>query len=388
MTRFGTAGLSLHHHNGVEHGLCACPVNLTASMFPPHRETPDTADGPMAVSHDEQVNLQRRFSAPAASTDADVEATRSLLSLAASSNEATTQEETKMELNFASFPVQFNLRDANNNSGNAAMEDEASDQDDIWGLAMEYAAGVALRTRILDPALHALPNDISLSEVIRFLAMNCRGDLLFVTGSNGATQQASIQRVSKDDSAILTTWWNDDKFLSYTDEEWSEWWIRRCRFVDPGCEMYKLVTGKGETLGVVYFERNIVDHFEFGNGGRITLIRGMRIAPHLNPQVAQRKYLYTSDRKNCADEEMFHSVATLLFCHVLYMSVRYGSNAVGINCPKIPEAELFYQSLMGAPHCFDSTGRRYFRLESEGRWNALRESFLQQARIWLNQKSS
>jgi len=329
-------------------------------------------EGPMPVSFNEQVQLKTLTSSGA--EDPDLAATRSLLSLAAASNESPE------ESNFATNNA-FANAEGDSLPNNAATEMDRSDTS-LWGLAMEYASGIALRTNVLEPTLRDFPT-ASQSETTRLLGMNCRGESLFVIGKDASVQQASMERIRGEDGALLTKWWEDDRFLSFTDQAWSDWWIRRCHLFDPGCEMYKLVTCNKETLGVVLYERNIVDNHKFGDNGRITLIRGIRVAPSLNPQVTKRKNL-ASDGAN-DDDAAYTRITDLLFSHVLYMSVRYGSNAVGVNCPKTLEAERFYESLMGPPLAFDESGRRYYRLGSEGRWKALRESFHQQVELWLEQ---
>lgn len=335
--------------------------------------------GPLAVSHNEQVRLRPPLSS-ASQADGELAATQSLLSLAeAASNESKTKEEKTTA--DASIFVSADTNVNNERGGN-------NDSMSLWGVAIEYAAGVELRTHVLEPVLADFPN-ASQSETTRLLGMNSRGELLLVTDSEGRVQQASMERIRTQDEAMFANWWDTgDKFLPFTDQTWSDWWIRRCHLFDPGCEMYKLVTRGGETLGVVYFERNIVDHHEFGDKGRIALIRGMRVAPSVNPEVTQRKSLAAEGTENDNAGAAHKRIISLLVTHVLYMSVRYGSNAVGVNCPKIPETERFYQSFMGDPLAFDESGRRYYRLRSEGRWKALCEAFHQQVQLWPKQPSN
>jgi hypothetical protein len=145
--------------------------------------------------------------------------------------------------------------------------------------------------------------------------------------------------------------------------------------------MIKLVNDGGETLGVVCYERNIVDRMKFGKNGRITLIRGIRIAPTLNPEVLRRGDLAWDHSGQ--DGALYMAISSLLFYHVLFMSLRYGSNAVGVNCPKNEAAERFYQSNMGTPVGFDESGRRYYRISQQTRWKLLQKAYHQQVDLWL-----
>ena len=333
-----------------------------------NNRTRSRSEGPMSVPPSETLVLKTM------PQDRDhLAATRSLLRLAAIDKE-------KMDSSFVSDGAFANAEMDANHTG---QQGDQSGDTALWGLALEYAAGVALRTHVLQPVISQFPK-ASQSETTKFLGMNSRGESLLVVRDDGSVEQASMERIREKDGAELTKWWEDDKFLPYTDQGWSDWWVQRCHLFDPGCEMYKLVTCNGETLGVVYFERNIVDNHTFGDKGTVTLIRGMRIAPSLNPQVAHRKNLASGTSRNEIGAT-YKFIMSILFSHVLYMSVRYGSSAVSVNCPKVLEAERFYQSLMGPPLAFDDSGRRYFRLGSENRWKALRELFHRQVELWLKQ---
>ena len=365
------------------------PISAPTKMFGDYRRKHVRArgeEGPVPVPHNERVQLKTL------SDDPDLSATRSLLSLAAASSDSRRQQQNNVEMQ-SNFATTGSLHDAANVVASAQQQDDDTDEPAIrdsamWGLAMEYAAGVALRTHVLEPTLSDFPN-APLDEMTRFLGMNSRGEFLLVcdggsSDDGSVVQQASMERIRGQDGALLTKWWEDDRFLSFTDQEWSDWWVKRCHLFDPGCEMYKLVTNSGETLGVVYFERNIVDNHEFGDKGRISLVRGIRVAPNLNPEVARRRKLVSANR----DENgavFYKRISSLLFYHVLFMSVRYGANAVGVNCPKNLESERFYQSFMGPPIAFDESGRRYYRLGSQERWKVLRDAFHQQVELWLPQ---
>jgi hypothetical protein len=65
------------------------------------------------------------------------------------------------------------------------------------------------------------------------------------------------------------------------------------------------------------------------------------------------------------------------------MSLRYGSHAVAVNCPKNEAAERFYQSIMGTPVGFDESGRRYYRINQQTRWKLLQKAYHQQVDLWL-----
>lgn len=247
------------------------------------------------------------------------------------------------------------------------------------GVVLEYAAGVGLRSHVLEPVLKYFP-DSSEDEATRFLGIYSRGEFLLLSGRD-CVYECSIARITAVDGPTMAMWWEGDKFLSYTDQTWSDWWIRRCQLFDPGCEMIKLVNDGGETLGVVYYERNIVDRLKFGKNGRITLIRGIRIAPTLNPEVLRRGDLAWDHSGQ--DGALYLALSLLLFNHVLFMSLRYGSHAVGVNCPKNEAAERFYQSIMGTPVGFDESGRRYYRINQQTRWKLLQKAYHQQVDLWL-----
>jgi hypothetical protein len=249
---------------------------------------------------------------------------------------------------------------------------EAANSPAWHGQTLEYATGVVLRQHILEPILQD-ESIKSKDEMARFLSYYCRGKLLFLPTPSGTIHIASIERVTNKDEATIASWWKDDKVLSYTGgQDWSDWWTRRCNFIDPGCEMVKLVGEDDEILAVAYFERNIVD--KHGDGDRITLIRGIRIDPKLNLEAIRRSSV---DRLPPDSPIAYPDVAAALLCHIVFTSIRYGTQGVAVNCPKADSIEDFYQHFMGLPHHMDPLdGRRYFRLDD--RLGLLRLAFREQ----------
>jgi hypothetical protein len=124
--------------------------------------------------------------------------------------------------------------------------------------------------------------------------------------------------------------------------------FQRCNFIDPGCGYVKLVGEDDETLAVAYFERSIID--KHGEGDRITLIRGIRIDPKLNPDAIRRS---SRDRLPQESPIAYPDVAAALLCHIVFTSIRYGTQGVSVNCPKADSIEDFYQHYMGLPHHID-----------------------------------
>jgi len=262
---------------------------------------------------------------------------------------------------------------------------------DKWfGHALEYAAGVALRSHVLEPMLQSmagLPLEFFSSKLRScahaFLGSYSRGTgLLMKNTVSKGIQEASVSRVDHGDSSTLASWWEHDKVLSYASAEWSDWWAKRCLIMDPGCEMVKLSIND-KILGVAYYERNLVDVYdhekEKSGRVRVTLIRGIRLAPHINPEAIQR----SDDRifKNWGQSPTveFEDVASLLLTHILFTSLRYGTKCVGVHCQKNEFAETFYESFMGKPFArHDGDGRLYYRIDPKLRWEVLQNSFRRQ----------
>lgn len=258
--------------------------------------------------------------------------------------------------------------------------EEASNSPAWHGQTLEYATGVVLRQYILEPLLQE-ERIHGKDEIARFLSHYCRGKLLFLPTSSGAVHLANIERVTNKDEPTLASWWNQDKVLSFTGgKDWSEWWTQRCNFIDPGCEYVKLVGEDDETLAVAYFERSIID--KHGEGDRITLIRGIRIDPKLNPDAIRRS---SRDRLPQESTIAYPDVAAALLCHIVFTSIRYGTQGVSVNCPKADSIEDFYQHYMGLPHHIDPLdGRRYFRLDD--RLRLLRLAFREQVDLKMEYK--
>lgn len=262
----------------------------------------------------------------------------------------------------------------------AKSPNAANEAASCYGQPLEYAAGFALRKNILDP-LKSDISDLEEGEISSKLGNYSRGQQLLL-GANNEIRHCSVKRIIHDDGITLAMWWDGDKYLSYTNEEWSDWWIRRCHLFDPGCEMVKIVNEKDETLGVAYYERNIVDKYLFEGDmrGRVTLIRGIRLEPSLNPEAVRRSNISGTKPSY---EVKYRGIASLLLCHILFTSIRYGSHGVAVNCPKNEVAEKFYESFMGPPlFCEEETGRRYYRMTADKRWQTLQEAFLRQIKLW------
>jgi len=256
---------------------------------------------------------------------------------------------------------------------------------------------------------------------------------------------ASIKLVNKDDATTLASWYNKhgDKVLPDTSMEWSNWWMHRCGKPDPGCEMAKLVIdenlndddgkdgnkGLGEAkkrkkrervLGVVYFERNVLDRFpsktktiikteeeksldaqERNNGANdeekkekdgqyeedkhcTTLLRGIRICPRINGEVARRSLLSKSREQMSNMTQYGDLVTKTLLRFVLYRALLCGSTCFGVSSVKSERAEEFYETLFGIPLCIrEDDGRRFYRMEGDERWEILREGAKEQARLWM-----
>jgi hypothetical protein len=252
---------------------------------------------------------------------------------------------------------------------------EASQGPAWYGQTLEYAAGVCLRQQILEPILaeddKALPE-----ETARFLSYYSRGDLLFLQNASGAVHVANIERVTTADANTIAGWWDEDKYLPETgSEDWSSWWIKRCHLFDPGCEMVKLMGESGETLGMAYFERHVVDNRSNGGRKRITLIRGLRIHPKLNPETIRR----SSPTRNATSPIAYPDVASSLLQYIMFVSIRYGTQGVAVNSPKSDTIEDFYQHYFGMPILMDaSDGRRLFRMSADSRFEILRHAFREQ----------
>jgi len=194
----------------------------------------------------------------------------------------------------------------------------------------------------------------------------------------------SIERCSGKDAMVLSSWYRmeGDKHLPYSSTSWNEWWERRCSLIDPGCEMIKLLlpnpfTKQWDVAGVVYYERNVVDRHLFeGRRVRVTLIRGLRVAPGVNGEVLRRRKWAE------VEETEYKGIASVLFNHVVMRSLLCGSEGVAVNCVKSDTAEEFYAKYMGPPLAHgDEDGRCYFRVMGDQRWIIIRGQFLRQCRL-------
>lgn len=374
-------------------------------------------DGPTPIPRDEKLQLRgsaerKEEDTPVGASSADdAEATRSLLFLstqaACGAGEKTNgSNSTATALSASATSSDQPTNDASVSGGlnngatppsapsaqNGGTTQQLSTSSDAWfGQALEYAAGVAFRTHVLHPVLEKpLPEELTFAmrtEAPRFLGSYSSGKVvLFKNTTTSKIEEASVQRITHQDAPVLASWWEHDKVLSYTSPEWSDWWVRRCHSLDPGCEMLKLVDENGYILGVVYYERNIVDHhfLESGESTRTTLLRGIRLAPSINPEVIRRSSMSDSET---FPKVQYKGISSLLFCHVLFMSVRYGSQCVGLYSPKSEVAERFYESFMGKPKARNEVdGRLYYRMDSSSRWTILQQAFRRQISLWIKRE--
>lgn len=151
---------------------------------------------------------------------------------------------------------------------------------------IDYAAGMAVRDRVLAPVLsELLPGkeareeaaadgrsgsreeelESRLADLIDGFAL---GTGVWVerigVGGEGRAVRARIVPVGHEDAPLLASWYRMDKCLPQTSKLWSDWWIRQCGSPDGGCEMVKLVVEGGndggeDVLGVAYYERSVLD---------------------------------------------------------------------------------------------------------------------------------
>ena len=273
------------------------------------------------------------------------------------------------------------------NPGNDVNSIVADDLKAQFGQNLEFACGAALRKNVLGPVLgeyDSMEEDV-LTEAPRLLSLISKGHLLFMQNGN-RVGCGSIERICNTDGAGIGLWYDaGDKYLSYVDESWSEWWVRRCHGFDPGCEMIKLCSLDGATLGVAYMERNLVDQNQMGEEhlGRITLIRGIRVVPHLNREVQQRR----EPLGGTPEIFEYRGVATLLLCHIIFTSIRYGAEAIAVHPPKNEQAENFYDFFMGPPTLIeDDDGRRYYRVDGDNKWKILQNCFRYQLNLFIRHR--
>lgn len=257
-----------------------------------------------------------------------------------------------------------------------------------FGQALEFACGEALRKHVLEPVLaeYDFMEEDVLTEAPRLLSLLSKGHLLFMQRRDKVVC-GSIERICNSDGGSLGVWYDaGDKFLSYVDENWSEWWVTRCHLFDPGSEMLKLCDMDGQKLGVAYIERNLVDRerFDEDRRGRITLVRGIRLAPHINKEVKMRRSL--SDQITPENLE-YQGVATLLLCHAIFLSLRYGTETIAVHPPKSERAEKFYESFMGPSVLLEEDdGRRYYRLDRDKKWQILHNFFRYQLNLFIKHR--
>ena len=312
-------------------------------------------DGPVAIPREDRVQLRTP------SSTSDKKAAKTI----------ATSTQLDIEYKNTESPLELKLSTPN----------EAAKSPAWYGQTLEYAAGVFLRKFVLEPILRDESNRMAPDETVRLLSCYTQGQLLLLKNFVGAVDIGSIERATSRDGPTLATWWEQDKVLPYAEAlQWSNWWVERCHFFDPGCEMIKLMGGGGDILGVAYFERSIVDRD--GEGSRVTLIRGIRVSPKFNRESIRRSNL---DRNQPVQPIAYAGVASILLYHIVFASLRFGVQGVATNCPKADSVEDFYEQYMGRPRLVDSvTGRRYYRLDD--RIELLQTAFREQMNLLLEYK--
>ena len=308
--------------------------------------------------------------------------------------------------------------------------------------AADYAAGKAMRDNVLGSVMSELGLEGSNEEGVLVFDEFIRGKTVRLerTGypadesRNAESIKAQILPVLAKDAPIIASWYNShgDKALSYTSKAWGDLWVQRCGLPDVGCEMIKLAMHEDNNeqqreviLGLAYFERSVIDRYPLekddspnseevcGNNEepnvtpgkkrrrdetdsithsrmiRTTLLRGIRINPKYNPEVAKR----LSGLSNRDSAISIGGIPAALVVHVLAQSLRFGTEAVGVHCPKIDTAEAFFEGLFhqGSRQSGNDTsnvtvpededGRKYFRLLGNKRWEVLRAVIVQQGRL-------
>ena len=265
----------------------------------------------------------------------------------------------------------------------------------IFKEPIDYAAGLALRNAIIQPLLKEVPEELR-PEVPQLVSLHYLGNCVYIYGGSTGVLEVKVEFVTRYDSANIASWWGLDKVLSYSSLEWSEWWTQKCCQPDPGCEMIKLVLLTGEILGVAYLERNTtIDHHNTATGKheniKMSLVRGIRVAPPFNMEVKRRINVVASDSPtSLAEDEQplaFRGIASALLSHMICSSLRYGSLCIGVHSEKNEMAERFYLRHFGVPlRISDRDGRQFFLMTPEAKWKFLRGIYRRQISMWRTQR--
>ena len=179
---------------------------------------------------------------------------------------------------------------------------------------------------------------------------------MILKDSQGKSVQGRILPVEPADVAQLTRWYQAEKPGQpvYARTAWEDWWVQQVREgTAPGTELKKLVVA-GHLVGLVYYEKAIVDCFD---GQPTTLLRGLRVAPDCNRDL--------SSKPRC------RGVGTAMLAYLVLQSVQLGTSGVGVNSSQ-GKAEGFYARLFGPSRGRSFDGKRkYFSLKNESRLHFL-----------------
>lgn len=328
------------------------------------------------------------------------------------------------------------LADGNLNTANPKRREgfhdvlPTSTEPSIRNHMMDYAAGLALRNGILIPMLsRKIDGPVEATELTSDLGNYFRGHRVLVVQDpdqvdNGNFVTVKMTNISPKDSSVVRSWYANsifqgggDKFLSYSNEAWSNEWIDRCKDIESGVEMIKLVSTIPQSssstreilLAIALVESNTISSTTEGlllskdtsaikalsesiesqhnrSLPRSTIIHGIRLAPFCNPDVSNRASF-------CLDHIQARSISVdethnfpLLPCrhtdllaylleHILNRSLLHGTSNIIVHCPKQTMFENFYRSTMGEPVVQDENGRYVFHLASKDRMNAILNGF-------------
>jgi len=267
---------------------------------------------------------------------------------------------------------------------------------------LDYALGVAVRYHVLlpcagdkigtrDEALcvsvikNLFHGDLFVTELAAMQPANsCDDSKLVIPRAENSEiftrlVLAKVEQCCRSDSLTLAQWYRfkGDKFLSYSSPKWSEYWERKCRSPDVGCEMIKLMTNTSQKqlLAVAYIERSVNDNL---TNEPITIIKGIRISPSCNMDALRRSQLNPGISSPTMIIPKFKDVRDIILNAVLLRSLIYGTKGVGVFSEKDEISETFFRRHMGPAISFSEEGRKYFCVRSLSRWRLIREQFQNQ----------
>jgi hypothetical protein len=305
-----------------------------------------------------------------------------------------------------------------------------STEPSLRNFMMDYASGLALRNGILIPMLsRKMDGPVEATELASDLGNYFRGHrVLFVQDpdqlDNGNHVMVKMTNICPRDSAVVRSWYANsifqgggDKFLSYSNEAWSNEWIDRCKDIESGVEMIKLVSTMPDSssstqeilLAIALIESNTISSTTEGlllskdtsaikalsesiEGKhsrllpRSTIIHGIRIAPFCNPDVSSRasfclgqiqaRSISVDETNNFPFLPCRHTdLLAYLLEHILNRSLLHGTSNIIVHCPKQTMFENFYRSTMGEPLVQDENGRYVFHLASKDRMSSILSGF-------------